>query len=286
MKIGIIGAGKVGCSLAQYFAVNNRIISGIYDTNEAVANTAATLLKTVKFTTLDAIIIASDILFLTVTDDAIETVWCQIADQDLTGKIICHCSGALSSAVFTDIEIKGAFGYSVHPVMTINHYSAVAELKKAPFTIEGSATKMAVITDLFTSAGNSVQILDAAQKIRYHAAAVFASNFMVGLAQISMDLLAECGFNEEKQQLFLPLMQASVENIVKHGVVDALTGPLQRGDEITLRKHLSDLTGDEHELYTLLSKKIITVAKQKNSQQNYNEIENIFTKNSDYENEK
>ena len=162
--------------------------------------------------------------------------------------------------------------------MTISHNGAVAEMKKTPFTIEGDNEQLEQVKGLFVRMGNSVQFLRAEQKIRYHAAAVFASNFIVALAGISMDLLADCGFDEAQQHLFLPLMQASVENIVKTGPVGALTGPIERGDSVTISKHLADLTGEKQEIYSLLSKKIVDIAKQKNPQKNVDDLLTILSK--------
>ena len=42
MRTGIIGAGKVGCSLGKYFRLNNLKVTGYYDVNENLAKEAAT----------------------------------------------------------------------------------------------------------------------------------------------------------------------------------------------------------------------------------------------------
>ena len=41
MKTGIIGAGRVGCSLGKYFRSKNADLVGYYDTNAAAAEEAA-----------------------------------------------------------------------------------------------------------------------------------------------------------------------------------------------------------------------------------------------------
>jgi len=278
MRIGIIGVGKVGASLGQYLAHNNVMISGVFDINATTAATGANLIKTVCFGNLEDLVATSDVLFITVVDDEIASVWKQIAVLDVAEKIICHCSGALASTIFTGIREKGAFGYSVHPAMTISHSSAVGELERAPFTIEGDSERLAVVKDLFAAMGNSVQVLTAANKTRYHAAAVFASNFIVALADISMDILADCGFDKEQQRLFLPLMQASIDTIIKDGIVSALTGPIERGDVGTVEKHLANLSGNEREIYALLSTKIIEIAKQKNPHKDYSDLATFLSK--------
>ena len=117
MRTGIIGAGKVGCSLGKYFRLNNLKVTGYYDVNENLAKEAATFTETTFIEDLETIVKISDTLFLTVPDDLITTVWNQMKDMSLEGKFICHCSGALSAGdAFPGIDKCGAFGYSVHPL--------------------------------------------------------------------------------------------------------------------------------------------------------------------------
>ena len=97
MRTGIIGAGKVGCSLGKYFRLGNLEVTGYYDVNENLAREAATFTATTFIKDLETIVKISDTLFLTVPDDLITIVWNQIKDMPLEGKFICHCSGALSS---------------------------------------------------------------------------------------------------------------------------------------------------------------------------------------------
>ena len=68
MRTGIIGAGKVGCSLGKYFRLNNLKITGYYDVNENLAKEAATFTETTFIEDLETIVKISDTLFLTVPD--------------------------------------------------------------------------------------------------------------------------------------------------------------------------------------------------------------------------
>ena len=95
MRTGIIGAGKVGCSLGKYFRLNDLEVTGYYDVNENLAKEAADFTAIAFIKDLDTIVKESDTLFLTVPDDLITIVWNQIKDMSLEGKFICHCSGAL-----------------------------------------------------------------------------------------------------------------------------------------------------------------------------------------------
>lgn len=273
MRVGIVGTGKVGSSLGQYLVNNEIEIAGVYDILSANSKQMANVLNTEYFSELSFLVAASDILFLTVTDSAIADVWEQIREFDINGKIICHCSGALASTVFINIENLGASGYSVHPVMVISNTCDYEALAQAPFTIEGDENRISALIDLFGKLGNQVQIITAQNKIKYHAAAVFSSNFVNVLASISGRLLSECGLGEKEQQLFTPLLKQAAHNVNLVGPINSLTGPIERNDVMTVRKHLSAFeTSDINQIYRQLSKELVAIAAQKNQNSDYAEL--------------
>ena len=65
MKTGIIGAGRVGCSLGKYFRSKNADLVGYYDTNAAAAKEAAAFTQTAGFDQVQQLVRESDILFIT-----------------------------------------------------------------------------------------------------------------------------------------------------------------------------------------------------------------------------
>ena len=79
------------------------------------AKEAAAFTNTEAFDDLKKIVCASDVLILTVPDGRIEAVWDSIKAFDIKGKLICHCSGAMTSNIFSGVTEAGAFGYSIHP---------------------------------------------------------------------------------------------------------------------------------------------------------------------------
>ena len=104
MRIGFVGAGKVGFTLGKYMSERNVCVSGYYSRSEESARQASIFTHTKYYETLEDLIGSSDALFLTVPDGAIEGVWNSIKRYSLTGKFICHCSGVMTSAVFSEID--------------------------------------------------------------------------------------------------------------------------------------------------------------------------------------
>ncbi len=279
MRTGIIGAGKVGCSLGKYFRSGGLELTGYYDVNEKMAEEAAAFTETSFTKNLETIVKESDTLFLTVPDDLITTVWDQIKDMPLRGKFICHCSGALSAGdAFPGIDERDAFGYSVHPLFAVsNKYESYKELSHAYFVIEGKEAHREEIAGIFRQLGNEVRFIRAEDKVKYHCAAAICSNHVVALVQESLDLMRECGFDEKSAlEAFSPILLGNMQHVVKSGPTASLTGPVERADVKTVEKHLQCLGKDQQMLYRLLSNILVSVGQRKNPERDYSRLEELL----------
>ena len=289
VKIGFIGAGKVGFSLGRYFRENGLDVIGYFSRSQESAQQAADFTAGRAFDSIEQILSSSDTLFITVPDGAIVDVWECVKDLDVRNKNICHCSGSMPSTAFFDAQNKGAYVYSVHPLYAVNDkYSSWKNLHQAYFCIEGSAGHMDEIKALFARAGNTVITMDTGKKALYHAAAVTASNLSTALLQTSADMLVQCGFDEaQAKEALLPLFLGNAGNIARCGIEDALTGPVERNDVSTVQRHLAafeQLKAPSWEmLYRILSLRLTAVAERKHSKDSgkncdYTEMKGILTK--------
>lgn len=278
MKFGFIGAGKVGFSLGKYLADNGQNVCGYYSEFEKDALEAAEFTKSRTYETITDLVKDSDVIFLTVSDGQIQPVWEQLKNEHIKDKIICHCSGAMSSQIFSDITKTGSYGYSIHPLFAVsNKYDSYKELSNSYFTIEGAEKYLTKIKELFQNMGNKVIVLDKENKVKYHAAAAVCSNLVVGIISMSENLLKECGFDAESaHKAIIPIIQGNMEHIVRDGTINALTGPVERNDITTVKKHLECLQGNEKETYISVSREVLKVAKRKNKNSNYDEMEEIL----------
>src|SRR5690606_24287151 len=95
----------------------------------------------------------------------------------------------------------------------------------------------------------------------YHAAAVFASNYLVTLAATAVRILREIGVPEEDAlPALIPLMRGTLDNLEDLGLASALTGPIARGDLDTVRTHLARLSPDDRALYCALGRETLQLA--------------------------
>lgn len=276
MTIGFIGAGKVGFTLGKYFASHALQVVGYYSRHTESTHKAAEFTKTAVFDTIDGLLAMCDVLFLTVPDSEISIVYGELCQHSIQGKLICHCSGALSAQdAFPDILQRGAFGYSVHPLFAVSsQYHAYEELADVFFTLEGHPSHLHDVKNLLEKAKLRVRVIASDKKPLYHCAAAVASNLVVAVADWSMNLLTQCGFSLEEAQLALtPLLLGNMEHIVKDGPVLSLTGPVERADTITVQKHLQSLAAlEDKRSYTLLSCKLLALAQQRNPGRSYDTL--------------
>ncbi|MBQ5989760.1 MAG: DUF2520 domain-containing protein [Oscillospiraceae bacterium] len=282
MKIGFIGAGKVGFTLGKYFAENGTELSGYYSSSVASAKEAAEFTGSKYFENAEKLIGASDVIFLTVPDGAIKDVYLSLPREILKGKQLCHCSGALSSKdAFPEINEYGAKGTSIHPLFPVSSkYESYKVIDSAFFCIEGDCAEewSRILSDM----GNPVRIIDSEIKIKYHAACVAASNLVCGLIAESTELLTQCGFSEkEALDAIRPLAMANINRIFDTDPVTALTGPVERNDVSTVKKHLDALgEGTDAEIYRSLSLKLTEMAEKRHSDADYSEMRAVLSNKS------
>lgn len=275
IKIGFIGAGKVGFTLGKYLKINDFDVIGYYSRSERSSFDAAQFTESNQFINLESIVQASDVIIITTPDDKIEEVWKEIKLLPIKEKIICHCSGSLSSHIFSQICEESAFGYSIHPMFPISDkYNSYKNFKEAFITIEGDERYISHIQKLVSSLGNRNTIIKAEDKAKYHLASVMSSNLVTGLINLSVKYLNQCGFdNDEAVQALYPLIKSNIDNIKGKGVVNSLTGPIERGDISTISKHKKVIAKEDMDIYMNLSKEILEIAKIKNKERDYFNLE-------------
>ncbi|MCR5429886.1 MAG: DUF2520 domain-containing protein, partial [Eubacterium sp.] len=266
---GFIGAGNVGFSLGKYFADHDLDVVGYFSEDKKDSLEAADFTNSKSYDSVDEILADSDVLFLTVPDDSIERVWKQLNSSHFTDKIICHTSGVHSSEIFSGLGNHSSYGYSIHPLCTINDkYKSYKGLSNIYFTIEGDEEKLDEVSNLFLRLGNKINLIKAEDKARYHLAAAVASNLVVGLVDMAERVIPH--------DALVPIMKANMNHIIEEGTVGALTGPIERGDVSTIKKHLAVLKESEIDAYKSVSKQVLKVAKKKNPDRDYTEIEELL----------
>jgi predicted short-subunit dehydrogenase-like oxidoreductase (DUF2520 family) len=160
------------------------------------------------------------------------------------GPVVGHCSGATPLDV-----LAGHEAFALHPLMTVTLRDAPAILNGAGAAIGGTTPRARrVARELAQKLGLRPFLLADDQRAAYHAAASMASNFLVTLQAAAEAIGAGTGLDRE---LLAPLVRATVENWAALGPRDALTGPVARGDEVTVRAQRAAVAERSPELVPL-----------------------------------
>jgi predicted short-subunit dehydrogenase-like oxidoreductase (DUF2520 family) len=206
----------------------------------------------------------AEIVLLAVPDDVVAEVAASLAASGaVTGShTVLHLSGALGLDVLALLGASGAALGSLHPYQTLEASAeGAAGLAGAVAGVGGTAEAVAVASTLARSVDLVPVEVPEERRAVYHAAAVFASNYLVTLVGVAEGLLGEAGMSPEQARAALgPLMSAALEKALADGPTSALTGPVARGDADTVRRHLAALPEDVRDLYRELARAALRLA--------------------------
>ena len=156
MKVGFIGAGKVGCSLYDYFVHNNMPVTGCYTRTQAKVSGTEKQTQKIFTTSIDKILTKSDVLFLTSTRRCNSRSLGTSQNLSDTRKFICHCSGSLGSAVLSGIEETGAYGYSIHPMFHLEVKNCIRRFITGSIQCGRNEEHIEEIMDLLSACPNHI----------------------------------------------------------------------------------------------------------------------------------
>jgi predicted short-subunit dehydrogenase-like oxidoreductase (DUF2520 family) len=250
MEVAVIGAGRVGTAIAVLLGrAGHRVVavSGRGDTTRR----ARTYLPGVPVRPDAEAAAAAELVVIATPDDAIEATAASLATAGAVGRgtWVAHVSGALGLDALTAVVASGARRLAIHPLQTFPDVdAALARLPGCAVAVtaddpEGRALGERLARDL---GGDPFGLADEHRAL-YHAAAVFASNYLVTGAAVAEGLLSVAGV-EHPPAVLAPLRRASLENVERLGAGRALTGPAARGDAGTIRRNLEALEQDAPEL--------------------------------------
>jgi predicted short-subunit dehydrogenase-like oxidoreductase (DUF2520 family) len=244
--LNIVGAGHVGRALGRLFTAR-----GVWPVQDVLTRSTASAQAAVAF--IGAGRAVGDIAamrpaamwMLAVLDDRIGDVACQLAAScELKGAVVFHCSGAKASTELAPLRAAGAFVASVHPVRSFADPQQVAASFDGTFCgIEGDAEALALLHPAFEAIGARMVAIDASAKTVYHAASVFASNYLTTVLDAALRAYQAAGIPEDiARELARPLALETLANVFRLGPETALSGPIARGDATTVARQQAAVT--------------------------------------------
>lgn len=266
----VLGAGRLGTALAHSLLQQGAPVRGVWNRRPPRHPDPALSYHTGPLPL--ASLRQASVVLLTVSDAAIPLVAQQLLDQNALAPhtVVLHCSGRLEPSSLSFLLDAGVPVGRMHPLQPIAAASSEAPLfVGVAVGIEGAPAAQRVAEQLVRRLGGQSFSLEGVDPSLYHAAAVFASNYVVTLAHVASQLMEAAGLSQPPLPLLLPLLTQAVENLRHQGLPHALTGPLSRGDTSTIQQHLDALRqrAPEHlALYQTLAQATLSLAAQQHHQ--------------------
>jgi predicted short-subunit dehydrogenase-like oxidoreductase (DUF2520 family) len=267
--VGIIGSGRAGVGLALALA---RAEQGKRYDVRLHGRSKKAVPKPLSLTVgpqnePPAWFAQAGIVILAVPDDAIRPVAEALARAGAVraDQVVLHLSGAQGQeALGSLVGSRAALG-SLHPLQTISDPEhAPARLKGAWAAVEGMPRALQAAEALARDIGMRPFHIPSKAKPIYHASAVFASNYFVVVEAVAQRLLRHAGLSDQEAwQALRPLVEGTLENMIREQPPAALTGPVARGDQATIRRHLESLTSDDAALYRALGRAALELAQKR-----------------------
>jgi predicted short-subunit dehydrogenase-like oxidoreductase (DUF2520 family) len=172
--------------------------------------------------------------------------------------LVFHGSGALGSDLLAPLRDLGWRTASAHCILSFaTPQVAVNQFTGTACALEGDPVACTTLRAAFTAIGARCFEVASADKLLYHAAAVFATNFLPVLQSVAEDLWRSTGVPPALiPDLRASLLHNAVANITALGPQGALTGPAARGDVAAIARQgaaVSAWSGDAGAAYAALS---------------------------------
>ncbi|MBE0466058.1 MAG: DUF2520 domain-containing protein [Candidatus Desulforudis sp.] len=243
----IVGAGKVGSTLALALHTRGYRIVGVASRSAESARSLGAGFGCPSGTRPEELTRAADVVLITTPDREIAAVARDVQARGgfAAGQLVAHTSGATPAAALAPARESGAPVVSIHPLQSFADVEpAGARLAGCYFGLEGDPPAIARARRLVADLGGIPLVIKPEDKALYHAAACVASNYLVAVIHLAVEMLGRCGLSrDDALEALAPLIDGTWNNIRAVGVVPALTGPVCRGDRSTLACHLAALSG-------------------------------------------
>lgn len=260
MRIAIIGQGRMGQGMGSALANRGQSVTLLGRRAQGV---------TPPFSLQDdgwaPVVKAADLVLIATPDAAVYSVALDLESLGVVeaGHVVLHLAGPLDRTALAALEPTGASLGSFHPLQTVADPAGAAQrLMGAYAGLEGDDRAVETGRTLARLLQMKPILIPPGGKAKYHAAAVITANYTIGLLGLAQRLAVEAGIAPElAATMYQPLLEGAVANTIALGPVQALTGPIRRGDLGTLRIHLAGLSARDQELYRTVGLAVLNLAR-------------------------
>ena len=255
LAIGFIGIGALGKGLPLCLEARGYRVSGAHSRSLSSAQWLADHIPgCLVFPSAQELCDATDLVFITTPDAVIGQVAGSIIWRP--GQGVVHCCGAASEEVLRPAADQGAVTGAFHPFQTlgglVDPEETASRLSGVTFAVAGQGWLADYLWELANQLGGRPVSVSASDRPLYHASAVLACGYVVALLHSATEVWRAMGFSaEEAIDAIYPITCVTLDNLAREGATASVTGPVVRGDIVTLRSHLEALSQRLPELVPL-----------------------------------
>ena len=269
-RIGFIGAGTLGSGLALALHRKGYAVRAVSSRNmESSEILAGSIAGCSAVESPQEVVDACDLVFITTPDSAISSVAASVRWR--AGQEVVHCCGASGRELLEPAAAQDAETGAFHPFQTFAGIAgpdqAVDRLSGVTFAVSAGGDLADFLTVLARDLGGRSVTVEDDRRPLYHAAAILSCGYLVTLLQSALRTLEESGFTrEEALEAVLSISRSTLDNVESLGPAASVTGPLVRGDVMTVRKHLEALQRSNPPvaaLYAILTELSLPIALQR-----------------------
>jgi predicted short-subunit dehydrogenase-like oxidoreductase (DUF2520 family) len=244
--LNVIGGGRAGRTLARVLSLQGAFAIGdVFDRSPDAGAAAVVFIGGGRAVAKMADMRAADVWMITPPDDQIVACGKALAASGLLkpDNVVFHCSGALPSRDLAAAMGDGTLVASVHPLKSFADPALASKTFDGTYcAAEGDAAALAVLKPAFESSGARVSEIDPQFKTVYHAASVIVCNYLASLMEVGLRSYEKSGFRrDDALNMMEPLVRETLDNVFRLGTVQALTGPIARGDHAVVARQVRAL---------------------------------------------
>ncbi len=263
LSVGLVSAGRVGTAVGAALEKRGHVVSAAVARSERSRTLLSRHLSEARLADPVAVAAACELLVLAVPDAALPTVVAELAAAGAfrPGHIVVHVAGAVGADVLRPAAEAGAVVAAAHPAMTFTGgESDVDRMEGCSWALTAPDEVGLVVGQMLVmEAGGLPVTVSESRRALYHAALAHGANHLVTLVNDAAEALAASfavhpggGVEVDPDGVFendpeglarrtlAPLLHAALDNVLASGEA-ALTGPVMRGDAVTVSRHLDAL---------------------------------------------
>ena len=252
-SLALVGPGRAGTTIALGLVEHGwEVVAVAGRAPDTVSTVAAVACLSSRAALVSDAGRGAAVVIVATPDRAIEATARAVGPSLEPGALVLHLAGSRGLDVFTDLVSERPDGRvgALHPLQSFPSPTNGLERLHGSWAAVAGDPQTA---ELARTLGLRPFELRDDERLRYHAAAVVASNHVVALLGQVERLASTCGVPFDA---FAPLVQSSVVNAFGIGPALALTGPVARGDLVTVEQHLATLDPGERDTYRTRAREV------------------------------